>query len=332
MALSAAGLEELASGYYKNLDVGAKDLTAEYEAAAAQAALQRQAAESGYIDAQTLRLAEQEHEYQALRENAQRMSSVGTNENTDIKVPYYEETATAKAMRKNALGDIVSQIAAAEKGAAENIDLNKRLAEQQGRNLGSQLSVQNTGQFISAQSAEDRQGASRELGALSSLGNIKSSYNSAKLQEDALAQQKALDAYNNAMTELNTFGVIMTKDAAEAIGMPIGTKKSALIGGGKGGGKGTADVKVTNFYSAFDSKGNPRRKTYLYNTEDEFNAELENAVASGSNGKVLVALQNGVYDGFITPKQAQAAFNEFNAANEKSVAKGRTGRLKYGDY
>ena len=233
-------------------------------------------------------------------------------------------------MRRNALQNMTGSLGGAQAQGAAELQLLRDVGAQQILAAQARQAAAIEGQYASMQGAENQAGAGRELSALSMLGDAKQNSLSAKRQEDAFAAQKAQDDYNNAIKELNTFGVIMTKAAAEALGVPIGTKKSALKGGGKG--RRSRSVTVTDFSSGFNADGTPKRLTYLYETEDEYNQILEGAITGGNVTAIQRTLQSGIYDGLLSPQQAQKAFDEYKAAHETSVAKGRSGRLRPGDY
>jgi len=54
-----------------------------------------------------------------------------------------------------------------------------------------------------------------------------------------MAAQQAEAAYNQALTELSTFGMIKTQEAADALGVPIGTTLKSLQGKTSSSGSST---------------------------------------------------------------------------------------------
>ena len=98
-------------------------------------------------------------------------------------------------------------------------------------------------------------------------------------------ERQRQNAYSNAMAEINTFGKVMTRAAAEALGVPIGTTAAyatANIAGKNGGGGGTPKAKdsgvseddYANMYKGLRENGMDSLSAYnKIMTEMEANGE-----------------------------------------------------------
>ncbi|MBQ4062171.1 MAG: hypothetical protein IJD14_04885 [Christensenellaceae bacterium] len=320
--LSAAGLEALTNQYIEGADVGAADLSGDYRAAAMLEAQRTAEAQNNLNAALAQQEAQRNAGYAAISQQADRLKGIGVTDNTNVAVPSVPETQTSELMRRNALLNMQGSVLGAKTQAGIDAELLKQVGLSGIGAQAAQLAAAREGAYASAQGYENQAGAQRELSALGIMGTAKANAANAKASEDSLTLQRQQADVSNALKELNTFGKIMTKGASDALGVPIGTTKNSFK---SGSGSGKSKSKVVNFNGAWYADGTPVRKEYLYQNEDDFNLELENAVSTGSDVNVLHTLQSGIYDGLVTPEQAQTAYDAFR---EKNTTK----RYKYGDY
>ena len=92
-------------------------------------------------------------------------------------------------------------------------------------------------------------------------------------------------AYNKAINEINTFGKIITREAANALGLPIGTTSYAVqqaeaakkkVGSGGGGTNPSPAEKIVSWYIKNNGFNGEINATTLDHAKQKFSAEKNN--------------------------------------------------------
>lgn len=252
---NAETVKKLAADLYGAGNIAARDYGEEYtQLAEAEALRQNQAAEAYREQLGALENASTAA-YERLGTQAEDLSRIRLDRQPEQRTENgggiygtagAELTESAKILHDNALGNAINDIRGAQKSEEDELELMERIAEYQRQQNVYQGLADLEQQQIAAQRAENQAAAWDILNANTSLDSILSRAYGLQQSEDALAEAQAQNAYNNAITEVNTFGKVMTKAAAEALGVPIGTSaayaKVNLVkssGSGSGGSSGT---------------------------------------------------------------------------------------------
>ncbi len=247
---NADSIKQLAADLYGSADVAAKDYTADYKKIAAEGSAAQKKAAEDYNAAIDILKKSNDAAYGAIGEDVLELSrrrinapdeQIVQNGSGIYGTAAQDASVSAQILHDNAIGNSYNDITAAQKAEADRLLLSKNLAELQRKANDAQDLADLTQQQIQAQRAEN-QSAAAALGTASQyLAAAQDDYNAQNQSEIALAEIQKQNAYQNALNEVNTFGKVLTKAAAEALGVPIGTsaayaKVNRISSGGGGGG------------------------------------------------------------------------------------------------
>lgn len=171
-----------------------------------------------------------------------RVTALGNNEGLAARglagnaysAPMTGYSETSRIAETNALRNALNALNKQQQGQEDTIGTEIRQVGYDRDNALAQALAQIEQNRIAAQQSENQFGANYNLNAW-------------QAQQNQEYQQQQL-AYEKAMNELNLFGRIMTQEAANAVGLPVGTtlaKYNASSGGRRsssGGGGGGIDI------------------------------------------------------------------------------------------
>lgn len=258
---NAEAVKKLAADLYGAGNIAARDYGGEYaQLADAQTQRQNQAAAEYNAALEALKQ-ENAAAYGTLNDTARELSQRRLDAPAEARTANgggiygtagEDLTESAKILHDNALGNAMNDIAGAAKSDADEAELLQRIAEYERQQNVYQGLADLEQQQIAAQRGENQAAAGDLLNANTSLDTILSQAYGLEQSENALTETQKQNAYNNALSEVNIFGKVMTKAASEALGVPIGTSAAYAkvnrvksSGGKSSGSKSSASSELT---------------------------------------------------------------------------------------
>lgn len=217
-----------------------------------------------------------------------RVTALGNNEGLAARglagnaytAPVTGYSETSRIAETNALRSALNALNKQQQGQEDTIGTEIRQVGYDRDNALAQALAQIEQNRIAAQQSENQFGANYNLNAW-------------QAQQNQEYQQQQL-AYEKAMNELNLFGRIMTQEAANAIGLPVGTTlaKYNASGGSRSGGRGGNTSKQSYNFDGLIYNGTSNdqynKSTTIQRIKDTygatnaaFNAALNAAVSQG---------------------------------------------------
>lgn len=328
---NAESIKQLAADLYGSADTSAKNYSADYKkTAAANAAAQNQAAKNYNAAVDALKK-ENEVAYDNLRTDAlglsRRRLDAPTEQIVEDGAGIYGTAApsaggSAQILHDNAIGNAFNDITAARKTETENLLLAQKLADLERQSNNAQDLADLTQQQIQAQRAENQSAATAIGTASQYLAAAQDSYNAQKQSEISLAEMQKQNAYQNALNEVNTFGRVLTKAAAEALGVPIGTTAAyakvnrVSSGGGGGGGSSYTDpYEGVDYDEAFLAEVLSEGK----DTNTAYNYQLQRMKANGGGTADDIKNLNQALRAYIGSQSDQ---NKKRISNNEAIISG----------